>query len=197
MCYFILHQTQATKQYGSSWVTDQNGHTIYFLRGQLSQYYYQLQIHDAKNMFLAEIKQLNTGIIPRFKIQSGERQLGSFGLALPMHEVIYIKRLNWVVFAHPKQRAYYIFKGRQVLLHSSLNQHQQLEINITQSKQQALLILIIAFLDRYQQTMMPLTLTQKLQLNYQQLALNPTFNPQFKSKHPVSSITFKSGEYHL
>lgn len=185
MLHLILHQTQTTQQYGSSWVADQTGKMYYFLRGQLHQYYYQLQIHDNKNMFLSEIKQTSTGILPRFKIQAGKKQLGSFGLALPMHEIIYIQRLNWIILAHPKQREYFIFHGKKLLLHGYLNNKQQLQMDIYHTENQALLVLMIAFLDRYQQTILPLSLPQKLKLNYHQGPFNTALSPQFKNNyHP-------------
>ncbi|AVH74913.1 hypothetical protein [Weissella koreensis] len=183
MIHLILHQTQATQQYGSSWVTDQTDQIFYFLRGQLHKYYYQLQINDNKNMFLAEIKQASTGIIPRFKIQAGQKKIGSFGLALPMHEIIYIQRINWIVLAHPKKREYFIFHGKKLLLHGYLNNKKQLQMDIHQTSDQALLVLLTAFLDRYQQTILPLSLPQKFKLNYHQRSFNPAFNPQFKNNY--------------
>jgi uncharacterized protein YxjI len=150
--YYLRPQFQLSNSINL--VYDEQFHAVYLLdasRGghQLGAYFI---LTDMKGHELARITQTSSGILPRFTIQLGEEDMGSFSLTLGgVGDLVYIRRLNWVISGNTLANRYIITHRTQKLLGVSPTRRPDglyIRLRVTHDEQAVLHILIAAFLDR-------------------------------------------------
>ncbi len=135
---------------GITTVTTYTNDIKYIISGQIGQRHDKLTIYDQSYDPLAEINQVSSGILPRFILTNQQQTVGSIGLSLKLHELLFVNNLNWLVLGSLEKRRFQIKTVRQQLATANPIRDQRLSIHIAKTNQEPLLLLIIAFLDRWQ-----------------------------------------------
>lgn len=135
---------------GITTVTTYTNVVKYIISGQIGQRYDTITIYNQSYEPLAKITQISSGIIPRFILASHQREVGSIGLSLKLHELLFVNNLNWFVLGSLEKRHFQIKTVSQQLATATPSKDQRLLIKISDTHQEPLLLLIIAFLDRWE-----------------------------------------------
>jgi uncharacterized protein YxjI len=110
-------------------------------------------IYDLNNNELARIRQITTGIIPRFQILHNDNYVASFGLSVGrISDIIYISHLNWIITGEISTGKYRIRAGRKRILNvlpveladGSFNQ-----LDVALENQEAVHVGIVTILDTW------------------------------------------------
>ena len=112
-----------------------------------------INVFDLNDNLVAKIKQVSVGFLPRFQLINGDNYVASFNLNLgPLKDVIYISRLNWIVFGKIAEGKYKIRWRRKRLLSVETVElpdgfFNQLEVSL--ENQEPVMVAIAALLDSW------------------------------------------------
>lgn len=138
-----------SKRAGTTTVTEYNHTVKYFVSGQIGKRNNQLTIFNDAFEELATITQVSSGLLPRFTLSSQNKQVGSIGISLKRHELLYVNSLNWFVVGSLEKRRFQITTVNRQLAYAQPLADKRLEVTLLNNEQESLLVLIIAFLDRW------------------------------------------------
>lgn len=145
-----LYLSQPLKERsGTTTVTTYDQTIKYFVSGQIGHRHNKLTIFNEGYEPLATITQISGGLLPRFILSKHDKQVGSFGISLKRHELLYINTLNWFVLGRLEKRHFQISTVNHQLANAYPLADKRLEVTLTNHDQEDLLVLIIAFLDRW------------------------------------------------
>jgi len=145
-----LYLSQSLKERsGTTTVTTYDQTIKYFVSGQIGQRHNRLTIFNDAYEPLATITQISGGLLPRFILSNQDKQVGSFGISLKRHELLYINTLNWFVLGRLEKRHFQISMVNHQLANAYPLTDNRLKVTLANHDQEDLLVLIIAFLDRW------------------------------------------------
>lgn len=146
-----LYLTQVTHAAtGMSLVTNELGTIAYYITGEMGQTGNRLKILDKSAHVLAELEQASLGFLPRFTLRVANTQVGSIGLSLQLREVLFVSGVNWLILGNLDKQRFQISKMRHQLAASIPKGDGRLTIQIADVDNEVALVLITAFLDRWQ-----------------------------------------------
>lgn len=146
-----LRLTQVTHSAtGMSLVTDATGAIAYYITGEMGQKGNTLRILNQSATVLAELELASLGFLPRFTMTVNGHQVGSIGLSLQLHEISFVSGLNWLILGNLDKQKFQITHLHYQLAITQPNNDGRLAITIYDEPNEAQLVLIAAFLDRWQ-----------------------------------------------
>lgn len=176
MTTVYLQQTSQQQGFGVSRITDQNGKLLYHIIGDFGRPGDQLQLIAPGAESHCKIVQTAAGFLPRFVLKLDAQELGSFGLSTQFRDLLVINHLNWLVIGNPQRRRYSVKNLTRTLARVVPTNNFRLQITYTDEKFGPAIILIIAFIDRWQ--------TIQSQQRY------PAWQPLFSQKLAVQNIKY-------
>jgi len=136
---------------GTTTVKDEHGHALYFITGRWGMHPAVLSVYAVNGDLQAEIKQRSLGFWPTFELFSNRQLVGSlrryYGLGA---EMLFVKKLNWLILGNSLTFNYKIYHGRQCILslrEVELASGNYLELAITNEADEALCLCVVAILD--------------------------------------------------
>jgi len=174
MRQLFIQQNLNNPNLGIGRVLDVNNRVIYHISGDMGRVGDELILTDLKQTPLAKIVQEAGGLVPKFRLQVGKAKVGSFGLSLQFRELLFISRLNWLIFVNTNTRSYSVVHVNKILLKAQPIASGILKIDLFDDENVEALTLIIAFLERRQQTGSPLAIPR---------FTFPNRNPQLGYEH--------------
>ncbi|HEY4399111.1 MAG TPA: hypothetical protein VGM95_01145 [Lactobacillaceae bacterium] len=145
---------QLHMDHGINLVFDAQFQAVYLLDAthashQIGGYYL---LADMRGRELARIIQTSAGILPRFVLQLNGVDMGAFTLTLAaIGDLVYIRRLNWLISGNTLTNRYVITHNTQKLLGVKPTRRPDgiyLRLQVTNDDEAPLHILIAAFLNR-------------------------------------------------
>ncbi|MDR3190136.1 MAG: hypothetical protein LBT80_02885 [Lactobacillaceae bacterium] len=152
MSQLILRQTSGETGFGVGVVTDLAGQPVFHIAGDFGRIGDKLILTDQSQHPLAEIEQTAIGILPKFILKANGQEVGSFGLSLQFREILYISHTNWLVFGNTFSHNYNIARMSGILAQARAGEANRIKIEISAEEHTTALVLIVAFLERWQAT---------------------------------------------
>lgn len=134
-------------------VHDNRDNSCYMITGRWGIRHDALSLYTMQGKLLAEIRQLSLGLFPKFGLYLDRQRVGTIGKTIGfIHELVYIKGLNWVIVGNIFSNRFKVFRNGHLVFSMVPDQSTNgifNRVTVTQEADEPLALLVAVILNHW------------------------------------------------